>query len=198
LDDLCVFSVDALGLRPLWFGETEKEYFVTSERGVYPLDAMSVDPKPMAPGEKIALRIRPGHSVERLDYPAIQRYVYNRHRDRTPQLSDDMPSDRIPAYVPYTNGNGSHVNGGTGGHGAYGSNGGSNGGYTVSASALGTPVYNSGPAGSSVLPVAAVTQQARAVAVAETPVELETGEAVVVAPVEVADTQTAPALLTEA
>src|ERR1700752_1096460 len=25
--DECVFSVDALGLRPLWFGDTEKEYF---------------------------------------------------------------------------------------------------------------------------------------------------------------------------
>ncbi|MEL6271525.1 MAG: glutamate synthase, partial [Chloroflexota bacterium] len=38
--DIAVFSVDALGLRPLWFGETEKEYFASSERGVYPLDAM--------------------------------------------------------------------------------------------------------------------------------------------------------------
>ncbi|MBC8172216.1 MAG: glutamate synthase, partial [Anaerolineae bacterium] len=84
LGDLCVFSVDALGLRPLWLGETEKEFFATSERGVYPLDAMSVDPKPIAPGEKVALRIRPGHSVEMLTYPEIQRYVYNRHRDRTP------------------------------------------------------------------------------------------------------------------
>jgi len=50
--DQCVFSVDALGLRPLWFGETEKEFFASSERGVYPLDMMSSDPKPLAPGEK--------------------------------------------------------------------------------------------------------------------------------------------------
>ena len=35
LGDTCVFSVDALGLRPLWFGETEKEIFASSERGVY-------------------------------------------------------------------------------------------------------------------------------------------------------------------
>jgi glutamate synthase (NADPH) large chain len=83
LGDLCVFSVDALGLRPLWFGETEKEFFATSERGVYPLDVMSVSAKPMSPGEKIALRIKPGHSVEVLDYPAIQRHVLSRHRDRT-------------------------------------------------------------------------------------------------------------------
>ncbi|MFO7322268.1 MAG: glutamate synthase-related protein [Chloroflexota bacterium] len=80
--DQCVFSVDALGLRPLWFGETEKEYFATSERGVYALDHMVVDPKPLAPGEKIALITTPGRPVEVLDYPAIQRYVYNRHRER--------------------------------------------------------------------------------------------------------------------
>ncbi|RMG73409.1 MAG: glutamate synthase [Chloroflexi bacterium] len=84
LGNLAVFSVDALGLRPLWFGETEKEYFASSERGVYPLDAMSRSPKPMAPGEKIALRIKPGHSIEVLDYPAIQRHVYSKYRERVP------------------------------------------------------------------------------------------------------------------
>jgi glutamate synthase (NADPH/NADH) large chain len=80
--DQCVFSVDALGLRPLWFGETEKEYFASSERGVYALDMMSSDPKPLAPGEKIALIIKPGRSIEVLDYPAIQCHVLNRRRDR--------------------------------------------------------------------------------------------------------------------
>ncbi len=78
----CVFSVDALGLRPLWFGETEKEYFATSERGVYALDSMVTDPKPLAPGEKIALIINPGQPVEVLDYPAIQRHVASRARER--------------------------------------------------------------------------------------------------------------------
>ena len=82
MGDQCVFSVDALGLRPLWFGETEKEYFASSERGVYPLDNMSAEPKPLAPGEKIALIIRPGRSIEVLDYPAIQRHILNRRRER--------------------------------------------------------------------------------------------------------------------
>ena len=80
--DQCVFSVDALGLRPLWFGETEKEFFASSERGVYPLDAMSADPKPLAPGEKIAVIARRGQPIEVLDYPAIQRHVYNKYRER--------------------------------------------------------------------------------------------------------------------
>lgn len=76
--DQCVFSVDALGLRPLWFGETEKEYFASSERGVYQLDALSSDPRPLAPGEKVALIIKPGRAIEVLDYPAIQRYVVSK------------------------------------------------------------------------------------------------------------------------
>lgn len=88
LDDLCVFSVDALGLRPLWFGETEKEYFASSERGVYPLDMMSSEPKPLAPGEKIALEIKPGRSIQVMDYPAIQRYMLNKFRERGIHFSE--------------------------------------------------------------------------------------------------------------
>lgn len=88
LGDLCVFSVDALGLRPLWFGDTEKEYFASSERGVYPLDMLSSDPKPLAPGEKIAVRIKPGRAIEVLDYPAIQRHVLNRYRERGMHFAD--------------------------------------------------------------------------------------------------------------
>ncbi|MCB9454585.1 MAG: alpha-hydroxy-acid oxidizing protein [Anaerolineaceae bacterium] len=80
--DQCVFSVDALGLRPLWFGETEKEYFASSERGVYPLTMMSGNPKPLGPGEKIALKITPGRAVEVLDYPAIQYHVWQRFEER--------------------------------------------------------------------------------------------------------------------
>ncbi len=50
--DEVVFSCDVMGLRPLWFGETEKEYFASSERGVVPLETMTYDPIPLAPGEK--------------------------------------------------------------------------------------------------------------------------------------------------
>ncbi len=84
LGNQTVFSVDALGLRPLWSGETEKEYFVTSERGVYALDSMSSSPKPMAPGEKIAMTINSGQSIQVMEYPAIQQYVYGKYRERQP------------------------------------------------------------------------------------------------------------------
>ncbi|MBE2184923.1 MAG: alpha-hydroxy-acid oxidizing protein [Anaerolineae bacterium] len=120
--DQCVFSVDALGLRPLWFGETEKEYFASSERGVYPLDMMSSDPKPLAPGEKIALIIQPGRSIEVLDYPAIQRHVYQRSRDRgmfnpAAVTNGEWISQTVhPQPVPY---NSRPINGGSG-NGGYG------------------------------------------------------------------------------
>ncbi|MFN8378652.1 MAG: glutamate synthase-related protein [Anaerolineae bacterium] len=95
--DQCVFSVDALGLRPLWFGETEKEYFASSERGVYPLDTMTSDPRPLAPGEKVALIIRPGRTIEVMDYPAIQRHVTNRAFQRGGYAAK---SERTEAWQP--------------------------------------------------------------------------------------------------
>ncbi|HET9906838.1 MAG TPA: glutamate synthase-related protein [Anaerolineales bacterium] len=70
--DECVFSVDALGLRPLWFGETEKEFFFSSEKGVYHLDTMRLDPIPLSPGEKMRIRVRRREDIEVSDYPAIQ------------------------------------------------------------------------------------------------------------------------------
>lgn len=74
--DECLFSVDALGLRPLWFGDTEKEYFFSSEKGVYHLDTMRIDPVSLSPGEKMRIRVHRGHAqaqaVEVQDYPAIQ------------------------------------------------------------------------------------------------------------------------------
>ncbi len=105
----CVFSVDALGLRPLWFGETEKEFFASSERGVYPLDTMTSDPKPLAPGEKIALVITPGRAIEVLDHSAIQRHVAARARDRgafsLPESRNDVwqplvPPGGLPGRLP--------------------------------------------------------------------------------------------------
>ena len=83
LGDTCVFSVDALGLRPLWFGETEKEIFASSERGVYYVDSFVHSPRPLAPGEKVALKIEPGRGIEVLNYPDIQHHVLERERMRT-------------------------------------------------------------------------------------------------------------------
>ena len=71
--DECVFSVDALGLRPLWFGETEKDFFFSSEKGAIPLETMVADPRPLAPGEKVAACVDRGRGVRILACADLQR-----------------------------------------------------------------------------------------------------------------------------
>jgi glutamate synthase (NADPH/NADH) large chain len=124
LGDQVVFSVDALGLRPLWFGETEKEYFASSERGVYSLDMMSANPKPLAPGEKIAIEVKPGRAIQVMDYPAIQRYILEHYRERGIHFGElaggiwslsDLNLDRLEGY-----GENKGSNGGNGGGLDYG------------------------------------------------------------------------------
>jgi glutamate synthase (NADPH/NADH) large chain len=55
--DECVFSSDALGLRPLWQVETGEDFVFSSEPGVVPVSAMAAEPKPLAPGEKALVLI---------------------------------------------------------------------------------------------------------------------------------------------
>jgi glutamate synthase (NADPH/NADH) large chain len=62
-------------LRPLWFLETEKEYFFSSERGVIHLENMVQDARPLAPGEKMALQIHRGQNVEIFNHADIRRHV---------------------------------------------------------------------------------------------------------------------------
>lgn len=71
--DEIVFSSDALGLRPLWCGETEKEFFASSEKGVVPLEQMVRDPRPLAPGEKMGFLLKRGEGVRVFEYHELQR-----------------------------------------------------------------------------------------------------------------------------
>ncbi len=57
--DECVFSSDALGLRPLWQVETESDFVFSSEPGVVSVHEMVSEPKPLAPGEKALVVDRP-------------------------------------------------------------------------------------------------------------------------------------------
>jgi glutamate synthase (NADPH/NADH) large chain len=79
----CVFSVDAMGLRPLWFGETEREFFASSELGVVPHEDIISDPKPLAPGEKTGLLVVPGNPVQVLDHYELRREAYSLFQKRT-------------------------------------------------------------------------------------------------------------------
>jgi glutamate synthase (NADPH/NADH) large chain len=73
--DLCLGSVDALGLRPLWFVESDYDYVFSSEKGVVDLKRTISDPKPLAPGEKILIAGGRGRKAEVLDYGAIQQWL---------------------------------------------------------------------------------------------------------------------------
>ncbi|WP_298431959.1 glutamate synthase-related protein, partial [Geobacter sp.] len=81
--ELCVFSVDAMGLRPLWVGETAKEIFASSELGVVPHEEILADPKPLAPGEKVGVRIAAEGAVELIDHPRLRQEVFQSFRRRT-------------------------------------------------------------------------------------------------------------------
>ncbi len=70
--DICMGTVDALGLRPLWFGESDYDFFLSSEKGVVDLKHNMRDPKPLAPGEKIAIVGGLGKRAEVLDYTRFQ------------------------------------------------------------------------------------------------------------------------------
>ncbi len=81
--DTCMGSVDALGLRPLWLGESDYSYFLSSEKGVVDLERNMSDPRPLAPGEKVAIFSGHGKQAEIIDYSAIQQRILklfaNRH-----------------------------------------------------------------------------------------------------------------------
>jgi glutamate synthase (NADPH/NADH) large chain len=70
-----VASVDALGLRPLWFVETEKEYVLTSERGAVPLEVMVTDARPLSAGEKIAILFHRSEEPEVWNHHQIRKHV---------------------------------------------------------------------------------------------------------------------------
>lgn len=50
-----LIASDAMSLRPLWFGETEKEFYVTSERGSINFLKNEMSPRPLAGGETVIL-----------------------------------------------------------------------------------------------------------------------------------------------
>ncbi|HWG84322.1 MAG TPA: glutamate synthase-related protein, partial [Deinococcales bacterium] len=102
LGNECAFSVDALGLRPLWFGETEKEYFWSSERGVLPFGALASDPRPLAPGEKMVVSVRPG-SVQPVAHHEAQRLTLERAHNRAavaPGARRHLPGSELPESGP--------------------------------------------------------------------------------------------------
>ena len=95
--DECVFSVDALGLRPLWHVETPDAHVFSSEPGVVPVSDMIGRPKPLAPGEKVMVAIdrdeRRGAAALARDAPArLLGALARSARAPTPTTASPAPS----------------------------------------------------------------------------------------------------------
>jgi glutamate synthase (NADPH/NADH) large chain len=80
--DEAVFSVDALGLRPLWKLETEERFIFSSEPGIIPSSEYTGEPKPLAPGEKIGLKWSDHGVIQVFEYAQFQEEVYARFSKR--------------------------------------------------------------------------------------------------------------------
>ncbi|MDE3113016.1 MAG: alpha-hydroxy-acid oxidizing protein [Chloroflexota bacterium] len=109
--DTCVFSVDALGLRPLWHVETPDEHVFASERGFVPLTRYASDPRPLGPGEHVALR-RDASGWRFLDADALRERFLASRRERGVKaeglhahLETGGPAE-APAPPPKRNGRG--------------------------------------------------------------------------------------------
>ncbi|MBD1379668.1 glutamate synthase-related protein [Metabacillus arenae] len=76
--DEAVFSVDALGLRPLWQIETKDSYLFSSEPGIISNALYTGEPKPLAPGEKVGLKWNDNNEIKVYHYPEFQEEVYQR------------------------------------------------------------------------------------------------------------------------
>ncbi|MDP9276730.1 MAG: glutamate synthase-related protein [Actinomycetota bacterium] len=82
--DECVFSADALGLRPLWQVETTEDFVFSSEPGVVSVHDMVAEPKPLAPGEKALVMIDRERKQSVLHpHDQMQRLVRDRWLERT-------------------------------------------------------------------------------------------------------------------
>jgi glutamate synthase (NADPH/NADH) large chain len=83
--DYFVASVDAMGLRPFWLIETDETYFFSSEQGIVTTYEMVGNPRPLAPGEKVAVLLRQGGRPELLTYTDLQKRVLAYSRNRFPE-----------------------------------------------------------------------------------------------------------------
>ncbi|QFT88052.1 Glutamate synthase [NADPH] large chain precursor [Bacillus sp. THAF10] len=101
--DEAVFSLDALGLRPLWMLETETSYYFSSEPGIVPTTEYLAEPKPFSPGEKVGLKWE-GDSIKVYDYHAYQEEVYKRMNERfsLENFRERLQTPKLDAFVSST------------------------------------------------------------------------------------------------
>ncbi len=108
--DECVFSADAMGLRPLWQVETENDFIFSSEPGVVSVHDMVSEPKPLAPGEKALVMIdRAARQTSLHPHDEMLRTVKDRWLkrngvgevapyDRALETGGPLEGDDVPGY----------------------------------------------------------------------------------------------------
>lgn len=79
-----LFSVDAMGLRPLWQVETDDTLYFSSEQGIVYSTEMVNEPKPFAPGEKVGIIFNENLPIQVLKHHELQQMVYNEVSGRFP------------------------------------------------------------------------------------------------------------------
>ncbi|MED1565711.1 glutamate synthase-related protein [Bacillus paramycoides] len=95
--DEAVFSVDSLGLRPVWKVETASSYIFSSEPGVVSPTEYVAEPKPLAPGEKVGLKWNEQNELVLYEYDKYQTEVYNRFKKRI-----DVTNYHLNLSIPET------------------------------------------------------------------------------------------------
>jgi len=86
--DELIGTVDALGLRPLWLCVAKDRIVFSSEKGVVPVMEMDEDPKPLAPGEKMAIVLTRGVGAQVETDDDIVRDVMSRAHARGIRATD--------------------------------------------------------------------------------------------------------------
>ncbi len=81
--DECVFSVDALGLRPLWQIETSDAYVFSSEPGVVSISDLVAEPQPLAPGQKVMVQLDREKGATLASHDEMQKIVMSRFLERS-------------------------------------------------------------------------------------------------------------------
>lgn len=80
--DEAAFSVDSLGLRPVWMIENETTYYFASEQGIISSSEFVNEPKPLAPGEKVGLKWNENDELTVFFQDEFQQEVFNRMSNR--------------------------------------------------------------------------------------------------------------------
>jgi glutamate synthase (NADPH) large chain len=97
--DELVFSVDALGLRPLWRLETAAAHVLSSEPGVVEVAELVSEPGPLAPGEKLMVKLERGRA-RLVEHAELQRLCLERWRARTGGAAAAAWAEAIPTGGP--------------------------------------------------------------------------------------------------